>query len=179
MKLSEVIGLIPGYDPYRDAGDEFVFDEATADRAIRFIEKYTTHTKGILAGKPVILENWQKAIVANLFGWVDCAGLRRYREALVYIPRKNGKTILCACVGNYVFFCDNEPGAEIYCAAAEKDQASLLWNMARQQVHLQRLSVVYVCAREVVRAQVGRSPIYVPVRGDLGEAARKSHFSAQ
>ena len=90
--------------------------------------------KGELARRPLTLQDWQKAIVLNLFGWMRPNGSRRYREALLFIPRKNGKSLLTAAIGLYLFFCDREAGAEIYCAAAEKEQASLVWNMAKQQV---------------------------------------------
>lgn len=88
---------IPGYDPYAQAGDCW-FDEEAATFAIDFIETQCSFTKGTkdgqpLASQPFILEPWQKAIVANLFGWKRPDGLRRYRECLLFVPRKNGKAL--------------------------------------------------------------------------------------
>jgi len=131
--LEALIRKIPGYDPIATRED-CIFDITLAFRPVEFTEECCCHTKGELAGKHVHLEPWEKAVTLNTFGWVRPDGLRRYREVLLFIPRKNGKSILCASFGNYLFFCDREPGAEIYCAAAEKDQASLVWDMAKQQI---------------------------------------------
>src|SRR5207253_1710457 len=82
----------------------------------------------------MLLKPWQQAGVGNLFGWKrrDEKGrvVRRYREVFLYVPRKNGKTPLSAGICNYVLFCDGEPGAQIYSAAAEKEQAALLYRHA-------------------------------------------------
>lgn len=123
---------LPGYDPWRGASD-YIFDEATAKDAIDFFGDMLTHVEGKWAGHPFKPEPWQQAIVGNLFGWKSKrTGLRRYREALLYVPRKNGKTNLVGGTINYIFHCDNEPGAQIYLAAAERDQASLCFNIAAQ-----------------------------------------------
>ena len=90
--LKEIIQLIPGYDPTKDAGDS-VFDEESAERAIGFFEEILTHVKGKCAGELFKLEGWQKAIIANLFGWKLPNGRRRYREVFIYVPRKNGKML--------------------------------------------------------------------------------------
>ena len=127
MKLTEIIKLIPGYDPYRDAGD-CTFDEKAGQHIIDFFHECITHVKGKLSGQPFILELWEQAIVANLFGWKRPNGLRRYTEAFIFVPRKNGKTSLSAGIVNYVMFCDGEPGAEIYSAAAEAEQAKLVFD---------------------------------------------------
>lgn len=133
LPLAELIRQIPGYDPYANCGDCW-FDEAAAERAVRFFEKYLTHVKGELANKPFLLEDWQKAIIANLFGWKRPDGTRRYREAFAFIPRKNGKTAMVAGLVNYVLFWDGEPGAEIYSAAADRDQARLVFDQAKGMV---------------------------------------------
>lgn len=89
-ELERIVRLIPNYDPFRDAGD-CVFVEERAIHVIEFFEECLTHVKGRLAGQPFILQDWQKAILANLFGWYRPNGTRRYTEGLIYIPRKNGK----------------------------------------------------------------------------------------
>jgi len=95
---------------------------------------HLTHVKGVLAGKPFALERWQQAIIGNLFGWMRPDGTRRYREAFIFVPRKNGKSLIAAGICNYLLFCDGEPGAEIYCAASDAEQAGLVFSMAKSQV---------------------------------------------
>lgn len=139
--LEDVIRLIPGYDPFAMAGDCW-FDEDAAQLAIDFFQHpqdgCLRHVEGGLAGELFKLEPWQQAIIANLFGWkrIDDKGreVRRYREAFIYVPRKNGKTPLAAGICNYVLFCDQEPGAQIYSAAAEREQASLIFRHAKGMV---------------------------------------------
>lgn len=130
--LHEIIRLIPGYDSFRDAGD-CTFDEATATRAIQFIESLT-HVKGELAGKPFLLQDWQQAIIANLFGWKRPDGTRRYRECFLFTARKSGKTPLAAAIICHLLFNDNEHGAEIYGAASEFQQACLVFAHVRGMV---------------------------------------------
>lgn len=130
---AEILRLIPGYDAFATAGD-CEFDLAEADRCIMFFERLLCHAKGLKAKKAFLLEPWQKAILANLFGWRRPNGTRRYRECLIYVPRKNGKSLLAAGIANFMLFGDGEKGAEIYCAASDREQASLLFDVAREQV---------------------------------------------
>jgi phage terminase large subunit-like protein len=129
--LGDIIKLIPGYDPYKGAKDYF-FDNKIAAAVIDFFQRELLHVKGEKQGKPFKLELWEKAIIANLFGWKHKkTKLRRYREAFIEIARKNGKTPLAAGILLYLLFCDNEPGAEIYGAASEYKQASLVFTWAQ------------------------------------------------
>ena len=125
--LPAIICELPNYDPHLLAGDS-VFNEKLAKRAIKFIETELYHSKGAKARTPFLLERWQKAIVANLFGWVRPDGTRRYREAFIFVGRKNGKTPLAAAIITYLLFEDGEPGSEIYGAASEYKQASLVFS---------------------------------------------------
>ena len=129
----QVLRLIPGYDPFVTAG-ACAFDTEAADTAVGFFHDCITHVKGELAGEPLILAAWQQAVVGHLFGWKRSDGTRRYREALVFVPRKNGKTLLASGLALYALFCDGEPGAEIYAAAADREQARLLWDVSRRQI---------------------------------------------
>ena len=110
-----------------------MFDNDKADRAVRFIERLK-HTKGRWAGVPFLLEPWQKKIIRDLFGTVLPDGRRQYRTAYIEIPRKNGKSELGAGIALLLLFADNEAGAEIYSAAADKDQASIVYDVALQMV---------------------------------------------
>ncbi|KAF1084848.1 Phage Terminase [Sporotomaculum syntrophicum] len=111
-----------------------MFDEYSAERAVKFIENYLTHTKGKWAGVRFELEPWQHDIITPLFGTLNEDGTRQYRTCYVEIPRKNGKSELGAAVALKLLFADNEPGAEIYSAAADRDQAAIVFNTAAQMV---------------------------------------------
>lgn len=136
-KWRELLALIPGYDAIGTAGDSW-FDAKAAQEAIAFIEECLVHVEGDLAGKPFLLEPWQKALVACLFGWkrYDVQGrvVRRYRQVLLYIPRKNGKSPLAAAIGLYIYFCDGEKGQQDYVAAADREQAGMLFRHVKGMV---------------------------------------------
>lgn len=129
----ELFKLIPGYDCLRDA-DGYHFDCAAAQHVIDFFQTRLRHIKGPKAGQPIILENWQKAVLGCIFGWKNKDGSRRYREVFLYIPRKNGKTILIAGIAVMMLVCGSEGGQEIYSAAAEKEQAKIAHSMAKGMV---------------------------------------------
>jgi phage terminase large subunit-like protein len=128
---------LPGYDPYRGAA-AFRFDAECAQRWIDFFQHpkdgCLRHIEGAVAGERFTLERWQQAFIANLFGWKRSDGTRRYREAFLFVPRKNGKTPMAAgiCIG--VLAMDDEPGAQVYSAAAETEQAALLYRHAKGMV---------------------------------------------
>ena len=125
---------IPGYDPFATAEAGDWFDEEAARQAIEFFPEALTHVKGRWAGQPFILEPWEAAIIANMFGWKRADGTRRYREMLLMVARKNGKSMLAAGIVIYVLYCDGEPGAELYSVAAERDQARLVFEMASKMI---------------------------------------------
>ena len=110
------------------------FDIDKATRPIKFIETFCKHSKGQWAGKPVILDLWQKAIIQTIFGFVDEKGLRRYREALIIVARKNGKSTLLSAIGLYMLYADGEGGAQVCCVASKKDQARIVFEEAKNMV---------------------------------------------
>ena len=122
--MSEFSHIINGYDCQRDAGD-CRFDSDIAGRVCRFIETQCTHVEGAMSGQPYILPEWQRDIVANLYGWIRPDATRRYREAFIYVPRKNSKTTLLAGLGLYGLTSDDESGAQVFSIAADRDQAAL------------------------------------------------------
>lgn len=124
-----IMGL-PGYDPIATAEPGDWFDADAAQRAVEFFPECLTHIEGATAGERFNLEPWEMAIVGNLFGWKREDGSRRYREVLIYIARKNGKTPLAAGIALYILFCDNEIGAQCVCAAADAEQATYLFRHA-------------------------------------------------
>lgn len=109
----------------------YQFRKDLADRACRFIEKLP-HIKGKWAGSLVRLESWEKFIICSIFGWVHKSnGKRRFREAYIEVSRKNGKSILAAGIGLYMFAVDNERGAEVFCGATSEKQAWEVFGPAR------------------------------------------------
>lgn len=129
----KLFSLIPGYDPVATRRDCH-FEPKVANAVIGFFEDKLTHIEGHLAGKPLTLAPWQKAVVGCAFGWKRPNGTRRYREVFQYVPRKNGKSTMLGGLINLVAFCDNEPGAQIYSAAAEREQAALVYRQAKGMI---------------------------------------------
>jgi phage terminase large subunit-like protein len=111
-----------------------VFVEENALVAIRFFEKILTHTKGIYARKPFELLEWQRQILWDVFGTCRGNGLREYTTVYCEVPKKNGKTELAAGIALLGLVMDDEPGAEVYIAAASRDQASIGFRVAAQMV---------------------------------------------
>ena len=100
-----------------------------------FCEEVLVHTKGEWANRPFQLEPWQwKDIVAPLFGTMNPNGTRQYRTAYISLARKNGKSELAAAVALYMLLMDGEQGGEVYGAASDRDQASLVFNVAADMV---------------------------------------------
>jgi phage terminase large subunit-like protein len=113
---------------------EYWFDQSAAGLAVRFFERLLRHTKGEWAGEGFQLQAWQKKIVREVFGWKREDGTRKFRRVYIEIPRKNGKSTLSAGLALYLLFADNEPGAEVYSAAADREQAAIVFDQAKQMV---------------------------------------------
>ena len=126
---------LKNYKPSRFMLPTCHYDAAKADRAVTFIENLR-HTKGKWAGKRFWLLPWQEQIIRDVFGIVDEKGNRQFRTAYVEIGKKNGKSELAAAVALYLLFADNEPSAEVYGAAADRQQASIVFDVAHQMVQM-------------------------------------------
>ena len=123
-------------DDMDDMACVWEFDDRRAEHAVFFIEKFCKHSKGPAGGSPFLLELWQKALVAAMFGFIHkIDGTRRFREVALIVARKNGKSTLAAAIGIYLMVADQEPGAEIYAAATKKDQAKIIWLEAKRMVN--------------------------------------------
>lgn len=111
------------------------FDMSAADRVRRFFVKYLRHSKGAAANKPFELFPWQwEDYVAPLFGWKMPDGTRRFRHSDLFVPKKNGKSTLLSGLSLYLLTADDEEGAEVYSAAADRRQASIIYNEACNMV---------------------------------------------
>lgn len=110
------------------------YDSKAAQKAILFIENFCHHHEGALAPGLIKLELWQKAFISLLFGIMDKDGLRQFREAVLVIARKNGKTLLAAAIAEYCTFLDGEYGGRIYFAAPKLEQAALCFDAYYQMI---------------------------------------------
>lgn len=106
----------------------FFFSAKKANKAIKFIENFCRHHEGALAPNLIKLELWQKAFLSVIFGILDQNGQRQFREVILVIGRKNGKTLLAAAIANYMTFLDGEYGARNFFVAPKLDQANLCYN---------------------------------------------------
>lgn len=112
----------------------FFYDSKKANKAIRYIESYCHHHEGELAPNLIELELWQKAFLSVIFGIVDKSGNRQFREIVLIVGRKCGKTLLASAIADYVTFCDGEYGARIYFVAPKLEQARLCYDAFCQMI---------------------------------------------
>lgn len=134
---------------------KYHFDIELATRPITFIETFCVQSKGIWGGKPLKLDLWQKAIVQAIFGFVDQNGIRRCREVLIVVARKNGKSCLLSAIALYMLFADGESGAQCVSVASKKDQAKLVFDETKNMVVQSPLLSKHIKKR--------KSDLYVPV----------------
>ena len=111
------------------------YDEVQADFAVSFVE-CLCHTKGRWAGKPFKLLPWQEQIIRDIFGTLKPDGKRQFNTSYIEIPKKNGKSELAAAVALYMLFADGEASPEVYGAAADRQQASIVFDVANQMVKM-------------------------------------------
>ena len=113
---------------------EYFYSSNRANHILEFAENYCRHSKGKFGGKPVQLELWEKAHLATVFGFVDIEGNRKYRESLLIVGKKNGKSLLASVVGLYMLTADGEMGPEVYAVATKKDQSKIIWLESKRMV---------------------------------------------
>lgn len=119
-----------------DQDSVYEYSAKHANHAIEFIENFCKHSKGTWGGKPIELELWQQAFIAAMFGFIHkIDGTRKYREVLLVVARKNGKSTIASGIGLYLQIADGEAGAEVYAVATKKDQAKLVWLEAKRMVN--------------------------------------------
>jgi len=160
-----------------DRDFDYIFDHDKAVRVINFIE-LLPHVKGQWAARheKIKLQPWQKFIIAMLFGWVHkVTGLRRFRKALILVPRKNGKSVIAAGIGLYMLTADHEHGAEIYCGAATEKQAWEVFRPAKLMVQkspsLRRTFAMLVNAKSITARNNSR---FEPIIGKPGDGSSPS-----
>ena len=129
------IELVYGYIVRGIEGKQFFFDQKKAADAIEWIETHCFHTEGVKAPNNIELEVWQKALLSCIYGIVDAKGQRQFREILLVVGRKNGKTKIASAIGDYEFR-NSEYGSRVFCIAPKLDQADLVYNDIWQMVTL-------------------------------------------
>lgn len=148
-----------------DSG-KFFYSEKKASKAIRFIETFCHHCEG--RSDLLKLELWQRAAVSVIFGIVDAEGIRQFREVIIVVARKNGKTLFAAAIIAYVVFLDGEYGAKVFCVAPKLDQADLVysafWQTIEQEPEL----------KELIKRR--KSDLYIP---DTNSSVKKIAFNAK
>lgn len=171
---------IAGYDPTRNPAG-CTFDADAAQRAVDFFPAILTHpddSPSTKAGDPFHLQPWQRDYIATLFGWKRPDGTRRYTETLGAVPRKNGKTAMCAGLALYGLAAEGKQSAQIYSAAMDRDQASAIYRAASRMVLnskylMKRLSCVDSTKRIVFR-QTGS--FYNALSGDANTGHSKKPY---
>lgn len=169
-----ILDLLEATDPT----SRYYFDEGEADRACGFME-HLPHVKGRWAAKRELLhlQAWQCFIVCCIFGWRRRKdGLRRFRHAYLAIPRKNGKSILAAAIGIYLWGADGEFGAEVYCGATTEKQAWEVFTPARSMIRksdeIREMMGAEVWAKTLIIPE--DSSKFEPVIGNPGDGSSPS-----
>ncbi len=160
---------LKNYKPSRFMLPTSHYDKAKADRAVKFIENLC-HTKGKWADKRFWLLPWQEQLIRDIFGIVKPDGYRQFRTAFVEICKKVGKSELAAAVALYLLYADNEPSAEVYGAAADRQQASIVFDVARQMVEMSpallKRSKLMTATKRIVN--YGNSGYYQVLSAEVG-----------
>ena len=110
------------------------FDPAAGWRVVKFFHRFLRHSTGQWSGEPFTLLPWQRRILYRLFGWKRPDGSRRFRVAYIEVPKKNGKSTLSSGLALYLLVADSEPGAQVFCAAADRDQATIVFRESSNMV---------------------------------------------
>lgn len=131
----EILRKLKNYKPTKFKAKDSYYDKEYADFAVAFIESLC-HTKGTWAGKWFELMDWQEQIIRDLFGILKPNGYRQFNTAYIEIPKKNGKSELAAAVALLLTCGDGEQRAEVYGAAADRQQASIVFDVAADMVRM-------------------------------------------
>lgn len=137
----------------------WIFVEETGHRPIRFIEKFCKPSQGDY--DQLVFQPWQHFCIGSLFGWVHKdTGVRRFREGIIFLGRKNGKTTMISGVSNYAVSQDGESGARVYLLSNAKDQAKLLFDESKAMVEASpTLRKNFVALRDAIKYNKTKSKI--------------------
>ena len=135
MPGGEILRKLKKYTPTKFKAEDSTYDKDAADFAVMFIESLC-HTKGTWAGKKFELIDWQEQIIRDLFGTLKPNGYRQFNTAYVEIPKKQGKSELAAAVALLLCCGDGEERAEVYGCAADRQQATIVFDVAADMVRM-------------------------------------------
>ena len=127
--------ILNDYEPCRFMAEGSYYDEELADFAVNFIEMLP-HTQGEWDGKRFWLLPWQEKIIRDIFGTIRSDGTRQFRTAYVEIPKKQGKSELAAAIALYLLYADGENSPIVFSAAADRDQAGIVFKVASRMVDM-------------------------------------------
>lgn len=158
------------------------WDPEAAARVIRFFGHVLKLAGGEHEGQPFLVEPWQAFVLGSLFGWKNADGYRRFRVAFVEAGKGSGKSPLSAGIGLYGLVADGEPRAEVYAAAAKKDQANILFRdavaMVRQSPALSsRLRFSGGEGREYNIAHLASGSFFRPISSDDSQSGPRPHIA--
>lgn len=150
---------------------KFFFSPERAKRAVNFVERLCCHTQGEWSGQPFVLEPWQRQeIIEPLFGLVRPDGRRQHKVGYISMARKNGKSELGAAIALYLTFADGEMGGQVYSAAKDKAQASIVFDVAADMVEmspiLHRRATVVRSQKRIIDNQT--RTVYRAISADAG-----------
>ncbi|HKQ02647.1 MAG TPA: terminase TerL endonuclease subunit, partial [Actinomycetes bacterium] len=157
-----------------DAGGRYYFDAEEADRATEFFPTFLRHHKGEFAAQPFALADWQRELIIRpAFGWKRRQdGLRRFRKVSLWVAKGNGKSPLGSGTGIYLTLCDREPGAEVYSAATDREQAGIVHEAAKHMVEdspeLSEMAYVWTRSIEVPATRSSFKVLSADVRNKHG-----------
>ena len=154
------------YKPTEFKAKTSVYDKDSADYAVMFIESLC-HTKGTWAGKPFELIDWQEQIIRDIFGTLKPNGYRQFNTAYIEIPKKMGKSELAAAVALLLTCGDGEERAEVYGCAADRQQASIVFEVAADMVRMcpalnKRVKILTATKRIIYTPTMPNSTVILP-----------------
>lgn len=130
-----MIRKLKDYEPTKFMAKDSHYDENAADFVVAFIEQLR-HTKGEFYNQPFELIDWQERIIRDVFGVLKPDGYRQFNTVYIEVPKKCGKSELAAAVALYMLCADGEQRGEVYGCAADRDQASLVFDVACDMIRL-------------------------------------------
>lgn len=146
---------------------KMTYNPKRANHVLEFAENYCCLSKGKSAGKPVVLELWEKAHLAAVFGFVDSEGSRTCRESVLIVGKKNGKSLLASVVGLYMLIGDGENGPEVYSAATKRDQAKIIWQESVRMIRKSKsLAKRIKCRVGDISSEDFNNGVYKPLASD-------------
>jgi phage terminase large subunit-like protein len=132
-------GMIRDAHDVRAVLDGCIYEHQAGQRVLDFFSGFLRHsksTRGTKAGEPFDLLPWQEDITRRLFGWKRKDGTRRYRKAYIEVAKKNGKSTWMSGLELYLLLADDEPSAEVYCGATDKNQAGIVFNECVRMIQM-------------------------------------------